>query len=192
MKKKDKTTSVLPVESVINKILVIRNQKVILDRDLAVLYGVETRALKQAVRRNIKRFPEDFLLILTRKEIDHMVSQNVIPSKSYFGGANPMAFTEQGVAMLSSVLNSERAIEINILIMRAFVKLREIISTHKKVKEKLKELVPQGWSLCKNCHSEERSDEESYFLLRKGILRFAQNDLFVLFTQSRCLWQKQI
>lgn len=140
MKKKNKIISALPVESVINKILVIRNQKVILDRDLAGLYGVETRALKQAVRRNIKRFPEDFLLILTRKEIDHMVSQNVIPSKSYFGGANPMAFTEQGVAMLSSVLNSERAIEINILIMRAFVKLREIISTHKKVKEKLKEL----------------------------------------------------
>jgi len=132
--------SLLPVESLINKILVIRNHKVILDRDLAVLYSVETRALKQAVRRNLKRFPADFMFILKKREIDMMVSQNVIPSKSYFGGANPMAFTEQGVAMLSSVLNSERAIELNILIMRAFVKLREMISTHKKVEQKLKEI----------------------------------------------------
>jgi len=132
--------SIIPAESLINKILVIRSQKVILDRDLAVLYGVETRALKQAVRRNIKRFPKDFMFVFSKKEIERMVSQNVIPSKSFFGGAKPMAFTEQGVAMLSSVLNSERAIEVNILIMRAFVKLREIISTHKKVEEKLKEL----------------------------------------------------
>ena len=80
------------------------------------------------------------MFTLTKKEIDLMASQNVIPSKSYFGGANPMAFTEQGVAMLSSVLKSERAIEVNILIMRAFVKLREIIYTHKKVADKLKEL----------------------------------------------------
>lgn len=130
----------LPVESVINKILVIRNQKVILDRDLANLYKVETRALKQAVRRNIKRFPSDFMFILNKKEIELMVSQTVIPSKSYFGGSAPFAFTEQGVAMLSSVLKSEKAIEVNILIMRAFVRLREIISTHKKVEEKLREI----------------------------------------------------
>jgi len=129
---------VIPVENAIDKILIIRNQKVILDRDLALLYKVETRALKQAVKRNIKRFPSDFMFVLIKKEIDLLVSQNVIPSKSYLGGANPMAFTEQGVAMLSSVLKSERAIEVNILIMRAFVKLREIISTHKKVEEKLK------------------------------------------------------
>jgi predicted ATP-grasp superfamily ATP-dependent carboligase len=80
------------------------------------------------------------MFVLSKKEIEKMVSQNVIPSKSFLGGADPMAFTEQGVAMLSSVLNSERAIEVNILIMRTFVKLREIISTHKKVEEKLKEL----------------------------------------------------
>jgi hypothetical protein len=132
--------SIKPAESLINKILFIRNQKVILDKDLASLYGVETRTLKQAVRRNIKRFPFDFMFVLSKKEIEKMVSQNVIPSKSFLGGADPMAFTEQGVAMLSSVLNSERAIEVNILIMRTFVKLREIISTHKKVEEKLKEL----------------------------------------------------
>jgi len=130
----------IPTESLLNKILVIRSQKVMLDRDLAVLYGVETRVLKQSVKRNIKRFPKDFMFTLSKKEIEKMVSQNVIPSKSYLGGANPMAFTEQGVAMLSSVINSERAIEVNILIIRAFVKLREILSTHKKVEEKLKEL----------------------------------------------------
>lgn len=132
--------SIIPAESLMNKILVIRNQKIILDRDLANLYNVETRALKQAVKRNIKRFPSDFMFILSKKEIEKMVSQNVIPSKSFLGGANPMAFTEQGVAMLSSVLKSESAIEVNILIMRAFVKLREIISTHKNVADKLKEL----------------------------------------------------
>ena len=135
-----KAKSVIPTENAINKILIIRNQNVILDRDLALLYKVETRALIQAVKRNIKRFPPDFMFVLFKKEIDLLVSQNVIPSKSYLGGANPMAFTEQGVAMLSSVLKSERAIEVNILIMRAFVKLREIISTHKKVEEKLKEI----------------------------------------------------
>ena len=132
--------SLIPTENIIHNILVIRNVKVILDKDLAALYGVETRSLKQAVKRNAKRFPKDFMFVLTQKEIALMVSQNVIPSKSYFGGAKPMVFTEQGVAMLSSVLNSERAIEVNILIMRAFVKLREIISTHKKVEEKLKEI----------------------------------------------------
>ncbi len=132
--------SLIPTEKIIHNILVIRNNKVILDRDLAILYGVETRSLKQAVKRNVKRFPKDFMFVLTKKEIELMVSQNVIPSKSYFGGAKPMVFTEQGVAMLSSVLNSERAIEVNILIMRAFVKLREIISTHKKVETKLKEI----------------------------------------------------
>ena len=132
--------SILPAENVINKILVIRNQKVILDRDLALLYQVETRALKQAVKRNIRRFPEDFMFSLTVQEIEQMVSQNVIPSKSYLGGATPLAFTEQGVAMISSVLKSDRAIEVNILIMRAFVKLRELISTHKKVENKLREL----------------------------------------------------
>lgn len=132
--------SLIPTEKILHNILVIRNNKVILDRDLAILYGVETRSLKQAVKRNVKRSPKDFMFVLTKKEIELMVSQNVIPSKSFFGGAKPMVFTEQGVAMLSSVLNSERAIEVNILIMRAFVKLREIISTHKKVETKLKEI----------------------------------------------------
>ncbi|MCX6149353.1 MAG: ORF6N domain-containing protein [Ignavibacteriales bacterium] len=135
------TKTLIPPESLIDKILVIRNQKVILDRNLAVLYGVETRALKQAVRRNIRRFPEDFMFQLSKEEFLNWRSQTVM-SKSEEKGLryHPFAFTEQGVAMLSSVLKSERAIEVNILIMRAFVKLREIISTHKKVEEKLKEL----------------------------------------------------
>ncbi len=138
---KTSNKSLLPSERIINRILVIRNQKVILDRDLALLYGVETRVLKQAVRRNRKRFPSDFMFQLTKEEFTRWRSQIVI-SKADEKGLRyyPFAFTEQGVAMLSSVLKSERAIEVNILIMRAFVKLREIISTHKKVGEKLKEL----------------------------------------------------
>jgi len=133
--------SIVPPENIITRILFIREQKVILDRELALLYGVETRALKQAVRRNIKRFPEDFMFQLTTEEFKSWRSQIVMSNSDLKGLRHrPFAFTEQGVAMLSSVLKSERAIEVNILIMRAFVKLREIISTHKKVEEKLKEM----------------------------------------------------
>lgn len=133
--------SIISAENFISKILLIRKHKVILDRELALLYNVETRALKQAVRRNKKRFPVDFMFVLTREEFKKWRSQSVI-SKSDKQGLRhlPMAFTEQGVAMLSSVLKSERAIEVNILIMRAFVKLREIISTSKNVQEKLNEI----------------------------------------------------
>ena len=137
----NKSNSLIPTESIIRKILIIRNQKVILDRELAALYNVETRALKQAVKRNIKRFPKDFMFQLSKKEFEDWRSQFVI-SKSDLKGLRyaPFAFTEQGVAMLSSVLKSERAIEINIFIMRAFVKLREIISSHTKIEFKLKDL----------------------------------------------------
>ena len=95
-----------------------------LDFDLAALYDVETRALKQAVRRNTRRFPSDFMFELSESEMNDLVSQTVIPSKKYFGGAAPFAFTEQGVAMLSTVQRSEKAIETNIAIMRAFVAMR--------------------------------------------------------------------
>jgi hypothetical protein len=111
-----------------------------LDFDLAELYETETRMLKQAVKRNIERFSEDFMFQLTDSEIDIMVSQIVIPSKSYFGGALPFAFTEQGVAMLSSVLKSKKAIQVNIAIMRAFVFLKEYALSHKDLTGKLKEL----------------------------------------------------
>ena len=111
-----------------------------LDYDLAVLYGVETRALKQAVRRNLDRFPADFMFELAGDEVAAMVSQNVIPSRGKLGGARPMAFTEQGVAMLSSVLRSPRAVQVNIAIMRAFVRLREMLLTNADLARKLAEL----------------------------------------------------
>jgi hypothetical protein len=122
------------------RILLIREQRVILDYDLAVLYGVETRALKQAVRRNLERFPEDFMFELTRDERAALVSQNVIPGLGRLGGAAPMAFTEQGVAMLSSVLRSPRAVQVNIAIMRAFVRLRELLLSNADLARKLAEL----------------------------------------------------
>ena len=128
----------IPVERIERAILLVRGQKVLLDRDLAVLYGVETRALNQAVRRNIKRFPPDFMFELTREEIMR-ISQTVISSEIKYS-KRVHAFTEQGVAMLSSVLKSERAIEVNIAIMRVFVRLREMMATHKQLALKLREL----------------------------------------------------
>ncbi len=131
------------LEIINNKIYVIRNQKVMLDFDLAELYETETRILKQAVRRNIERFPKDFMFELTESEIILLVSQSVIPSKSKLGGAKPYAFTEQGVAMLSSVLNNEKAIEINIAIMRSFVSLRKFALTYEELTKRLTEIEQQ-------------------------------------------------
>ena len=107
-----------------------------LDKDLAELYGVKPIRLREQVKRNKGRFPPDFMFQLNDKEIDFMVSQNAIPSRKYFGGFKPYVFTEQGVAMLSSVLKSQKAIAVNIAIMRAFVKLREILLTHKELARK--------------------------------------------------------
>lgn len=120
-------------QKILNRIYIVRGEKIMLDRDLAELYGVETRVLKQAVKRNSERFPKDFMFEMTSKEIEEMVSQNVIPSKSYFGGAKPFCFTEQGVTMLSCILNSKTAIEVNIRIIRVFTKLREYALTHKEI-----------------------------------------------------------
>jgi hypothetical protein len=127
----------MEIEIIKQKITVLRAKKVMLDFDLAVLYSVETRVLKQAVRRNLSRFPADFLFQLTHNEIDELVSQSVIPSKSKLGGATPFAFTEQGVAMLSSVLNSDKAVDVNISIMRAFVLLRQHLTDYKDLKEQI-------------------------------------------------------
>jgi len=132
--------ALIPLEVIEQRILLIRGQRVMLSTHLAELYNVETRVLNQAVKRNISRFPEDFMFQLNSTEAERLVSQNVIPHKKYFGGALPYAFTEQGVAMLSSVLNSERAIKVNIEIMRAFAKLREIISQNKDLVRRLDEL----------------------------------------------------
>ena len=119
-----------------HKIITLRNQQVMLDRDLAELYQVETRALKQAVKRNIGRFPEDFMFELNDEEINLMVSQNVIPSKKHLGGAKPYAFTEQGVSMLSSVLTSKIAINVNISIFRAFAKMRKFLMANAVIFQK--------------------------------------------------------
>lgn len=111
--------------------------KVLLSADLADLYGVETRALNQAVKRNGERFPADFMFRLSEEEVDWLVSQNVIPHKKYFGGSPPYAFTEQGVAMLSGVLKSPRAVAVNIEIMRAFVQLRRMLASNAALARKL-------------------------------------------------------
>src|SRR4030066_414180 len=129
---------IIPIELIERKIYLIRGHKVMLDRDLSELYKVETRVLNQAVRRNIERFPEDFMFSLTRDEIMNL-SQIVISSRIKHA-PNVFVFTEQGVAMLSGVLNSGRAIQVNIAIMRAFVKLREILSTNKELALKLAQL----------------------------------------------------
>ena len=129
--------ALIPLEVIEQRILLIRGQKVMLSTHLAELYDVETRALNQAVKRNISRFPGDFVFQLNISEAEQLVSQNVIPHKKYFGGSLPYAFTEQGVAMLSSVLNSERAIKVNIEIMRAFVRLRRILASHSELARKL-------------------------------------------------------
>jgi len=133
-------TSLIPQETIEGKILLIRGENVMLDCDLAALYGVETRVLKQAVKRNTKRFPEDFMFILKNSEVDNLVSQNVIPSKSRLGGALPMVFTEQGVAMLSGILNSEKAIEVNIAIMRTFVQIRKLMNNNKILAKKITDM----------------------------------------------------
>ncbi len=125
---------------VTDKIYSIRGEKVMLDFDLALLYNVETRTLKQAVKRNKDRFPLDFMFELTAIEIENLVSQSVIPTKGRLGGAVPLAFTEQGVSMLSSVLRSKEALHVHISIMRAFVQMQQMLENNKELKGKLKEL----------------------------------------------------
>jgi hypothetical protein len=133
-------TSLTPAQNVEQLIFLIRGHKVMLSMDLAELYGVEPRALVQAVKRNRERFPEDFMFQLTEKEFQNLKSQIVISSWGGMRRAKPYAFTEQGVAMLSSVLRSKRAVQVNIEIMRAFVRLRTMLSTHKELARKLDQL----------------------------------------------------
>ncbi len=127
-------------EAIIKRIFILRGEKVILDIHLAELYVVETRSLKQAVKRNIVRFPNDFMFELSSEEIDWVVSQSVIPSKSHLGGAIPFAFTENGVAMLSSVLKSPRAIDTNIAIMRTFVAIRKLALNYQGLLKRIEEI----------------------------------------------------
>lgn len=131
----------VPADSIRQAIILLRGQKVILDRDLALLYGVPTKALKQAVKRNAGRFPDDFMFELAAEEFAEWRSQFVTSKADRMGlRYPPMAFTEQGVAMLSSVLSSERAAQVNIAIMRAFVQLRRLLETHEDLARKLAEL----------------------------------------------------
>ncbi len=129
---------IIPVDHIARRIRQLRGEKVLLDYDLAGLYGIETRALKQAVRRNLNRFLPDFMFELSAEEIEKVVSQFVIPNRRKFGGAQPMAL--QGVAMLSSVLNTRRAVMVNIAIMRAFVKLRGMLESNRELARNFAEL----------------------------------------------------
>jgi hypothetical protein len=135
----------VPVEIIDRRIYLIRGQKVMLDSDLADLYQVPTKALNQAVQRNRSRFPEDFMFQLKKQELENWRSQIVTSNPGAKMGLRrpPYAFTELGVAMLSSVLNSDRAVQMNIIIMRAFVRLRELMATHKDLARKIEELERQ-------------------------------------------------
>ena len=130
----------IPEEIILKRIFLLRDEKVLLDIHLAGLYEVETRKLKQAVKRNIERFPQDFMFELSPEEMNQVVSQNVIPSKSHFGGAIPFAFTETGVAMLSSILKSPKAIETNIAIMRTFVAIRKLALNYQGLVKRIEDI----------------------------------------------------
>ena len=134
------SSKTISITVIANKIYLIRGQKVMLDRDLAKLYGVNTKVLNQAVKRNLERFPDDFMFRLTLEEAECSRSQIVTLNRGKNIKYKPYVFTEQGIAMLSSVLRSQRAIEVNIIIMRTFVKIREILMNHKELALKLSEM----------------------------------------------------
>ena len=145
MENLDTNPEVYPDHIVLSKIFIIRDYKVIIDRDLAELYGVETRTLNQAVKRNLQRFPEDFMFQMTSEELENWKSQIVISNKEKMGIRKPpLVFTEQGVAMLSSVLNSERAILVNIQIIRIFTRIRELLIPNREILQKLMDLENKG------------------------------------------------
>ncbi len=134
-------TGLIPAERIEKTIYSIRGERVMLDRDLAALYGVETKVLKQAVRRNIDRFPADFMFVLDSIEFENWRSQFVTSKEDRMGlRYPPMAFTEHGILMLSSILNSKRAVQVNIQIMRAFVRLRQMLASNAELSQRLDEL----------------------------------------------------
>lgn len=134
------STQIIPIEIIENRIFVIRAQKVMIDRDLADLYGVQTKRLNEAVKRNIKRFPEEFMFQLNDEEKKELVANCDRLKNLTYSTSNPYAFTEHGVAMLSAVLNSDQAISVNIQIIKAFVKLRQIAVDYKDVPQRLSEI----------------------------------------------------
>lgn len=127
-------------EIIMNQIYIIREQKVMIDKDLAILYGVETRVLKQAIKRNIDRFPKDFMFELSSDEVNSLLAQAEFSDVKVFGGAKPLVFTEQGVAMLSSILNSPIAIQVNIQIIRIFVRMRHVLTDQLSVRLEIAEI----------------------------------------------------
>ena len=137
---KKESALVVPDEIVMNKIYIIRNHKVMFDRDLAELYGIKSIRLREQVKRNITKFPQHFMFQLTEIEVEIMVSQFAIPSNSHLGGALPFVFTEYGVLMLANVLKSERAVQVSIRIIELFVKLRERLLTNTELKYEIEKI----------------------------------------------------
>ncbi|MCW5961828.1 MAG: ORF6N domain-containing protein [Pyrinomonadaceae bacterium] len=140
--KNSEETALVTLDLIERKIYIVREQKVMLDSDLANLYGVSTKRLNEQVKRNLQRFPEDFMFQLTNDELENLRSQIATSSSKTYGGRRymPYVFTEQGVAMLSGVLNSERAVQVNIGIMRAFVKMRKMLIANEEIGKKLVEI----------------------------------------------------
>lgn len=135
-----KDINVITDEVITNKIYFIRNQKVMLDKDLANLYDVKPTRLREQVKRNIEKFPDHFMFRLTENEVDFMVSQNAIPSKSYFGGSLPLVFSEHGILQLANVVKSERATQMSIKIIEIFIKFREALSDNLSIKLEIEEI----------------------------------------------------
>ena len=166
-----------------NKIYEVRGTKVMLDFDLAELYGIETRTLKQAVRRNIERFPEDFMFMLTKEEANNLihigVSQNVISPEYNVGSTNIFAFTENGVSMLSSVLRSPLAIQININIMRTFTRMRQLVFAYKEeslsTKDELKQIKQQLAEIAEDLESNEQDHERLFNAIAEISLKLQLN-----------------
>ena len=131
---------IIPEEIVMNKIYLIRGQKAMLDRDLAELYDIKATRLREQVKRNINRFPNNFMFQLSDKEAESMVSQNAIPSRKHLGGYLPYAFTEHGVLMLANVLKTEIALQVSIRIIEIFVKMRELLLSHKEILAQLEKI----------------------------------------------------
>lgn len=131
---------ILPDEAIISKIYLLRGKKVMLDKDLAELYEVKALRLRQQVKRNIKRFPENFMFRLTEDETDFMVSQSAIPSRQHLGGHLPYVFTEHGVLMLANILKSDKAMQMSIRIIEIFIKVREMLLAHKDILLKLEKI----------------------------------------------------
>ena len=131
---------IVPQETILSKIYLVRNERVMLDRDLAELYDVKAIRLREQVKRNEERFPENFIFQLTKEETESMVSQNAIPSKQHLGGALPYVFTEHGVLQLANVLRSGRAVQMSISIIEVFVKMREMLLTHKDLLLEMEEI----------------------------------------------------